>query len=104
MKAIEFHHWLAKAAPPFVPDDEVDGIMAGDPEAEVQGVAVTWLPNLDVLKRSAAAGLNFVIAHEPVFYWHPYYYPAGDEFHIPAGDLARKMATPPGLAKHFAIP
>jgi putative NIF3 family GTP cyclohydrolase 1 type 2 len=103
MKAIDLHYWLETHAPPHTPEDKVDGIMAGDPNAKVNGVAITWLPNLDVLKRSAAAGLNFVIAHEPLFYWHPYYYPAGDEFHIPAGDLERKKATPPGRAKQAVI-
>ena len=65
MKAIDLHQWIEQAAPPHTPADKVDGIMAGDPDAEISGVAVTWLPNLDVLKRSAAAGLNFIIAHEP---------------------------------------
>ena len=103
MKAIDLHQWIEQAAPPHTPADKVDGIMAGDPDAEISGVAVTWLPNLDVLKRSAAAGLNFVIAHEPVFFWHPFYYPSGDEFHIPAGDLERKKTTVPGRAKQAVI-
>jgi hypothetical protein len=35
--------------------------MAGNPEAEVTGVAVTWLPNLDILHRASQKGLNFII-------------------------------------------
>ena len=51
MRAIDLHRWIADMAPPPTPEDKVDGIMAGDPEAEVTGVAVTWLPNSDVLRR-----------------------------------------------------
>lgn len=103
MKAIDLHHWIERNAPPYTPEDGVDGIMGGDPDTEIRGIAVTWLPNLDVLKRCAATGLNFIIAHEPLFYWHPFYYPAGDEFHFPADDLERKKATPPGRAKQTVI-
>ena len=103
MKAIELHRWIEQVAPPYAPADLVDGIMAGDPDAEVKGIAVTWLPNLDVLERSAAKGLNFVVAHEPVFYWHPFFYPAGDERRFPADDLEDKKHTPPGLAKQRVI-
>jgi putative NIF3 family GTP cyclohydrolase 1 type 2 len=99
MRAIEMHEWLAREAPPHTPEDEVDGIMAGDPEAEIRGVAVTWLPNQAVLEQAAAKGLNMVIAHEPVFYHHPWFYPYGDDRHVPAEDLPQKLATPQAQAK-----
>ena len=50
----ELDQWLAREAPPHTPEDEVDGIMAGDPDAEITGIAVTWLPNIDVLERAAS--------------------------------------------------
>ena len=103
MRASELDRWLAREAPPHTPEDEVDGIMAGDPDAEITGIAVTWLPNVDVLERAAERRLNFVLAHEPVFYHHPYFYPYGDERHTPAHDLADKMATPPGQRKQRLI-
>ena len=103
MRAIELDQWLAREAPPHTPEDEVDGIMAGDPEAEVTGIAVTWLPNNDVLERAADHGLNFVLAHEPVYYHHPYFYPYGDDYHTPASDLSDKMATPAGKRKQRLI-
>ncbi len=103
MRAVDLHGWIAQMAPPPTPADEVDGIMAGNPETIVTGVAVTWLPNLDVLQRAATKGLNFIIAHEPVFYHHPFYYPYGDEYHVPATDLAQKKATPPGQVKQRLI-
>ena len=103
MRAIDLHQFLAHEAPPHTPEEEVDGIMAGDPDAEISGIAVTWLPNVDVLERAANSGLNFVIAHEPVFYHHPYFYPYGDERHVPALDLPEKLATPPGQRKQRLI-
>jgi len=99
MNANELHHWLAQAAPNPYPDDQVDGIMGGDPTAQVRGVAISWLPNLELLQKCAALDLNFIIVHEPLFYWHPYYYPAGTEIRFPAVDLHEKMATPPAQAK-----
>ena len=103
MRATELHDWLAREAPPHTPEDEVDGIMTGDPDAEVRGIAVTWLPNLHVLREAAASGLNFVLAHEPVYYHHPWFYPYGDERHLPALDLPEKMATPPAREKQALI-
>lgn len=103
MLASELDNWLAREAPPHTPEDEVDGIMAGDPDTEIEGIAVTWLPNIDVLEKAAESRLNFVLAHEPVFYHHPYFYPYGDERHTPALDLPDKIATEPGQRKQRLI-
>jgi len=51
-------------------DATVDTFKAGNPDTEVTGVAVTFMASLDVLRRAAAAGRNFVITHEPTFYNH----------------------------------
>ena len=50
--------------------DTVDTFKAGNPDAEVKGVAVTMMATLDVLERAAAAGENLIITHEPTFYNH----------------------------------
>jgi putative NIF3 family GTP cyclohydrolase 1 type 2 len=47
----------------------VDTFKAGNPDAEVKGIAVTMMATLDVLER-AAAGQNLVITHEPTFFNH----------------------------------
>jgi putative NIF3 family GTP cyclohydrolase 1 type 2 len=46
----------------------IDGVKAGDPATVLTGVAVTVAARLDNLRRAAAAGCNFVITQEPVFY------------------------------------
>lgn len=48
----------------------VDTFKTGDPDTEVTGITTTGMATLDVLKRVAPTGRNFVIAHEPTFYGH----------------------------------
>ena len=48
---------------------DVNGLLYGDPEAEVAGIAVTWSPTVRVLQEAAADGLNFVLTHELL--WFP---------------------------------
>jgi len=50
--------------------ETVDTFKAGNPDAEVRGIAVTMMATLDVLQRAAAAGQNLIITHEPTFYNH----------------------------------
>jgi putative NIF3 family GTP cyclohydrolase 1 type 2 len=53
-----------------LPTPTVDTFKSGDPNTRVRGIAVTMMATLDVLKRAAANGDNFVITHEPTFYSH----------------------------------
>jgi putative NIF3 family GTP cyclohydrolase 1 type 2 len=48
----------------------VDNLVAGAPTVRVRGIATTMMATLDVLQRSATAGRNMVITHEPTFYSH----------------------------------
>lgn len=50
--------------------ETVDNIVAGDPDTPVKGIATTMMATLDVIQRSAAAGRNLLITHEPTFYLH----------------------------------
>ena len=45
-----------------------DGFHLGDPATALTGIAVTFQPGLDVLKRAAAKQKNFVICHESTFW------------------------------------
>ncbi|MEI9973453.1 MAG: Nif3-like dinuclear metal center hexameric protein [Ignavibacteriota bacterium] len=40
----------------------------GDPNTEVKGIATTFMATLDLMQRAHAAGLNFVVTHEPTFW------------------------------------
>jgi putative NIF3 family GTP cyclohydrolase 1 type 2 len=50
--------------------ETVDQFLAGDPDREISGVAVTMMATYDVLRRAAAAGLDLVITHEPLYWNH----------------------------------
>src|SRR5690242_4225952 len=50
--------------------ETVDTFKAGNPDAQVKGIAVTMMATLDVLQRAAAVGQNLIITHEPTFYNH----------------------------------
>ncbi|HXN53969.1 MAG TPA: Nif3-like dinuclear metal center hexameric protein [Candidatus Acidoferrum sp.] len=50
--------------------ETVDTFKAGNPDAELKGIAVTMMATLDVLQRAAAAEQNLIITHEPTFYNH----------------------------------
>ncbi len=45
-----------------------DTFKVGDPNTEVKGIATTFMATLDLIQRAHAAGLNFVITHEPTFW------------------------------------
>ncbi len=50
--------------------ETVDNVIAGNQGTAIKGIATTMMATLDVLQRSAAAGKNFIITHEPTFYSH----------------------------------
>ena len=45
-----------------------DTFKTGGPESAVKGIVCTMMSTFDVLKRSAAAGKNMIITHEPTFW------------------------------------
>lgn len=55
-----------------LPNPTVDGLLCGDERMEVRGIAVAFMPSLDVLLRARERGANLVIAHEGLYYshWH----------------------------------
>jgi putative NIF3 family GTP cyclohydrolase 1 type 2 len=48
----------------------VDTIKAGDADQQVTGIVTTMFATVDVIRRAAELGANFIIAHEPSFYNH----------------------------------
>lgn len=46
----------------------VDTFKAGDPNTKVTGITTTMFSTLEVMQKSAAAGRNMLIVHEPTFY------------------------------------
>lgn len=48
----------------------VDTVKAGDASQQVTGIVTTMFATIDVIRKTAASGANFIIAHEPTFYNH----------------------------------
>lgn len=45
-----------------------DQLIAGDPSAEVTGIVVTFMATVDVVRKAAEVGANFIITHEPTWF------------------------------------
>ena len=50
--------------------DTVDRVIYGDPEREVTGIAVAWMPYLETIRETGRLEANVLITHEPTFYDH----------------------------------
>jgi putative NIF3 family GTP cyclohydrolase 1 type 2 len=51
------------------PDDRI-GLLAGDPEVEVGGIALALDAKVSTIEAAAAEGCNVLVSHHPVF-WYP---------------------------------
>src|SRR5512139_3975060 len=71
MKAIEIQSYLRSLNRGWMDlDKTVDTFKAGDPQAEVRGIAVGWMSYTWALERAVQLGCNLFITHEPTFYDH----------------------------------
>jgi putative NIF3 family GTP cyclohydrolase 1 type 2 len=61
---------IVKATGATLPTNSVDTIKAGDPATVVTGIATTFTPTMEVLRKAVAAGDNLIVTHEPTFYNH----------------------------------
>ena len=61
---------IVKATGATLPPNTVDTIKAGDPSTVVTGIATTFSPTMDVLRRAVANHENLIVSHEPTFYNH----------------------------------
>ena len=48
-------------------EDTVDQFLAGDPDSEVKGIAVSWMPTFPNLEKALDAGCNLFVTHEPLY-------------------------------------
>jgi putative NIF3 family GTP cyclohydrolase 1 type 2 len=49
---------------------EVDRVIYGDPNREIEGIAVCWMPYIETIHKARELGANVIVAHEPTFYDH----------------------------------
>ena len=69
MKAIDILNHLKKLKPDL-PEDTVDRIIYGDPDIEVKGITVCWMPYIETIEKAKTFGTNVIVAHEPTFFSH----------------------------------
>lgn len=71
MKAHELREYLLSLDSGWVDREKtVDTFKAGDPEAEVRGIAVGWMSYTWALQQALELGCNVFVTHEPTFYDH----------------------------------
>lgn len=70
MKAIDLLTHMKQAGHFVDWSGSCDGFKAGDPQAEVQGIAVSWQSSWPALREAHESGCNLFVTHEPTFYVH----------------------------------
>lgn len=61
---------IIKSIPVSPFTETVDTVKAGNSNQVLKGIVTTSFATVDVIEKTAAAGANFIIAHEPTFYNH----------------------------------
>jgi tetratricopeptide (TPR) repeat protein len=85
MKASDIMHHFQQVAPWVDWDGRTkDRFLFGDPEVEIEKVAVCWIVTLEQARRAAAAGANVIVSHEPLYY--------GLDDHLTRGEEAYRQA------------
>ena len=59
-----------KEVPAGVLKQTVDTLKSGSMDMEVKGIVTSMFATVDVIRKTIAAGANFIMAHEPTFYNH----------------------------------
>ena len=69
LRAIDVARYVEELAPrdSGIPNDD-NGFTFGNPEEEVRGMGVTWMPTKDALEQAVRLGLNLLVVHES--WWH----------------------------------
>jgi len=67
MKALELHEHMQKIGTWVDWRRTRDRFLAGDPESEVEGIAVSWMPTFFTLNEALKARCNLFITHEPLY-------------------------------------
>ena len=71
MKARELRQYLQSMDGGWVDwKKTVDTFKSGDPEVEIEGIAVGWMSYTWALEKALALGCNLFVTHEPTYYDH----------------------------------
>jgi len=67
MKAKELHEYMRSIGKWVDWEHTVDKFLAGNPNVEVKGIAVSWMPTFPNLKKALKNGCNLFVTHEPLY-------------------------------------
>jgi len=67
MKAWELHKHMREVGSWVNWKKTVDTFLFGDPDSDVKGIAVSWMPTFANLKKALEADCNLFITHEPLY-------------------------------------
>ena len=96
MRAIDVNRHLNNLIPDLdLKGKTVDRVIYGDPEREVAGIAVAWMPYRATIERARDLGTNLLVVHEPTFYDH--WDLDGKLADIPASDEKKQLIDEAGL-------
>ena len=70
MRIREFINWMKTSMDVEWKETTIDVYLYGDPDTELQNVAVTMMATQEVLEKAVRRGCNLIITHEPLFYNH----------------------------------
>lgn len=71
MKAFELNDYLLSLNGGWVDlESTVDRFKAGDPQTEIQGIAVGWMSYTWAIRRALQLNCNIFVTHEPTYYTH----------------------------------
>ena len=71
-------------------DSAVDVIHAGNPETVVSGIATSYTPSIEVLKKAVDAGNNLIITQQPAYYQETEIYLKNDQAYLYKKDFIEK--------------
>jgi putative NIF3 family GTP cyclohydrolase 1 type 2 len=71
MKAIDLQEFLRSLDGGWMDHSQtVDTFKSGDPQVEIQGIAVGWMSYTWALEKAVELGCNVFVTHEPTYYNH----------------------------------
>lgn len=68
IKVSDVYKKLTSGIPPI--ENTVDGLLAGNPDTLVKGIAVTFLATQQIIEKARDMGANLIISHEGIYFSH----------------------------------
>jgi putative NIF3 family GTP cyclohydrolase 1 type 2 len=71
LRAAELHEHATKVGSWVDWTNTVDEFLVGDPDTEVTGIAISWMPTFHTLEKARELGCKLFVTHEPLYASEP---------------------------------